>query len=198
GTATIRPFCASDRPKSAAIEFASASGISQTIQLTMKYTKAPSRAGQWPARRNSLKFIGSGLRKAGGGRSDAGHGARPGGAGAALHLLRGRQLDVHIVPLDPDRKDLDPVRLAAQALPRFEREGLLVHGAGDLGDALLIAKDAAREDRLALVRAGVLTGVPLAPGIEPEDGDLRIAVLDRAATVAGKVAHRPDANPSGS
>ena len=118
--------------------------------------------------------------------------------GAALHLLRGRQLDVHVVPLDPDRKDLDPVRLAAQALPRFEREGLLVHGAGDLGDALLIAEDAAREDRLALVRAGVLAGVPLAPGIEPEHGDLRIAVLDRAAAVEREVAHRPDADPSGS
>ena len=32
-----------------------------------------------------------------------------GGAGAALHLLRGRQLDVDVVPLDPDREDLDPV-----------------------------------------------------------------------------------------
>src|SRR5262249_56399824 len=84
----------------------------------------------------------------------------------------------------------------AQALPRLEREGLLVHGASDLGDALLIAEDAARQDRLVLVRAGVLAGVPFAPGFEPEDGDLRIAVLDRAAAVAGEVAHRPDANPA--
>ena len=46
-----------------------------------------------------------------------------------------------------------------------------------------------------LVRAGVLAGVPLAAGIEPEDGDLGLAVLDRAAAVGGKVAHRPDAHP---
>src|SRR5579875_3168240 len=85
----------------------------------------------------------------GAGRSDASEGAGLGCSGAALHLLGGGQLDVHVVPLDPDREDLDPVRLAAEALARFEREGLLVHGAGDLGDALLIAEDAAGEDRLA-------------------------------------------------
>ena len=150
----------SDRPNSGAIEFASAPGISQTMKLTSKYRKAPTRVGSMAgaaevAQVHRSRLRGSGKRS-GPDRSDASHGARLGDSDAALHLLRGRQLDVHVVPLDPDREDLDLVRLAAEALPRFEREGLLVQGAGDLGDALLIAEDAAREDRLALVRADVL------------------------------------------
>ena len=68
GTATIRPFCESDRPNSGTIEFASAPGRIQTMKLTSKYRNALSKVGEWPARRKSRKSISSGLRGRGGGK----------------------------------------------------------------------------------------------------------------------------------
>src|SRR5262249_42463059 len=98
--------------------------------------------------------------------------------------------------LDLHREDREPIWLAAQARAGIEGERLLVQGAGDLRDALLVAEDAAGEDGLALVGAGVLAGVPLAPRLEREAGDRRRAVFDRAAAVAREVAHRPDPDPA--
>ena len=57
GTATINPFCASERPNSGTIEFASAPGKSQIMKLTSKYKNALSKVGAWPARRKSRRFI---------------------------------------------------------------------------------------------------------------------------------------------
>src|SRR6516162_1872426 len=59
----------------------------------------------------------------------------------------------------------------------------------NLGDAGLIADDAAREHHLFLVGAHVLAGVPLAAAAEVEHGDLRLTMLDGASAVHGKVPH---------
>ena len=67
----------------------------------------------------------------------------------ASRFFCGRERDEHVVSLDLDREDLDLVMLAAEALARLERKGLLVHGAGDLRGPLLIAEDAPRQDHLA-------------------------------------------------
>src|SRR5690349_14269995 len=65
----------------------------------------------------------------------------------------------------------------------------------NLGDASLIADDAAREHHLFLVGAHVLAGVPLSATAEVEHGDLQLTVLDGASTVYGKVPHLPRRHP---
>ena len=93
------------------------------MKLTSKYKKALSKVGTWPARRKSRqlhRFEAPKFGVTGWVRSHTGNGAGFGNSGKALHLAIGRQFDVHVVPLDTHREDLDPVRIAAEARTRFE------------------------------------------------------------------------------
>ena len=71
-----------------------------------------------------------------------GHARRP-GPEQLLKVLFGREVEIDRVGLDFDREYLDLILLPAQARPGLEGERLLVEGACDLGDAALIAEDAA-------------------------------------------------------
>ncbi len=114
-----------------------------------------------------------------------------------LDVFFGWQREEHGVSLDLDWKDPDLVILAAVAASRLERKGLLVQWARDLRSPLLIAQDATRQHHLTFVRAKVFAGVPLVPAGEPENRDLRPAVLDGATALDGKVADMADPHPAG-
>src|SRR4029078_12173443 len=56
---TMKPFWASDNPKSGTMEFASAPSSTHIMKLTSKYKKAHSKVGKCPALRKSRSCIAS-------------------------------------------------------------------------------------------------------------------------------------------
>lgn len=113
----------------------------------------------------------------------------------SIEHFRRRKVEIDVLSLDFHAKDVQRVVFASQTCAILEREGLLVQRAGNFGSAGLIAENAPRKDERLLVRAHILSGIPLAAAGKPEDRDLALTVFDGGAAVVRKVAHTADSDP---
>lgn len=114
-----------------------------------------------------------------------------------IELVLRRKQKINLIVDDLDRKDFEGHLIAGQAFARLQREGSFVQRAGDLGNISLTADDAPRKHECPLVRAHVLSGVPLAAARELEDGDLYFTVLDRGTPFDGKIGNFAYLDPLG-
>ena len=76
-----------------------------------------------------------------------------------------------------------------------KREGTFVERAGNFGFAFSFAGQAAGEDHLVFVWAGVLNGIPFF-SIVIKDGDLIVVVLDADAETFGEIGFIASFDPS--